>query len=216
MRSWITILGSFFAGVVSTVAVVLLIRSMQAPKIESVPVDASAYAGRAAFRGEGAGPGPRLQIRELNMNSDPLASTLPLVNSLSLNAEQKQKVQAVSTAFKTTYAKWQKDNETELNKLREEFRAAAQSASPEKIRELMQKRQDIQATAPKADDAIAQIKAILTPDQLKTFEQRLATRQTQPDVMRRLVEDRVTTPNRERPTTQPVRTQRNVQARAGV
>jgi Spy/CpxP family protein refolding chaperone len=195
MRSWITILGSYLAGVLSALAVFLLMQSLQSPKTESVAVDPSTYTGRGGggpggFGGGGPGFAGRMQGRDFAVNTDPLASILATAGEVSLNADQKQKVQAVAEAFKTVQAAWQKEHEVELNKLRDEFRAAADAGGRDKIRELMQKRQDIQATAPKTDDTLAKIKAVLTPDQLKNFERRLADRQAQSDPMRGPMNDR--------------------------
>ena len=105
---------------------------------------------------------------------DAFSETLDLVGEASLGLgfdltkEQKDKIQALRVQAKTAQAIWEKEHADELKKLAEQVRAAGQGAATGQFRDMVQKRQDIMATAPNADSAAAKLKAILTAEQLKT------------------------------------------------
>ncbi len=106
-----------------------------------------------------------------------LLGNLNLGTQFTLTAEQKERLTAIRDGVQQAEEKWRKDHEEDFKKLDEESRQAtgADRATAGQVwREISAKRAALMQTAPKADDSVAQIKLLLTEDQRKTVEAKLA------------------------------------------
>lgn len=96
-----------------------------------------------------------------------------VLGDLNLSDEQKGKVKEVfATARKEFQAKAEKHKD-ELAKLREEFQAARQSKDREKLAALAKKRRELMGDGG-GEAILAKIKAVLTDEQKKQFDDKLA------------------------------------------
>lgn len=118
---------------------------------------------------------------------------LSLTPDFSLTRGQKEKLQAIRDEFKTQMDKWRTEHEAEITELRDQAGEMLRGGAgdPQKRQELMQRRQALIATAPNGDAAVKQIKELLTEDQLKPFETKLAERQAGADQTRQQLRERL-------------------------
>lgn len=118
---------------------------------------------------------------------------LNLAPGFTLTEDQKTKIQAIRDQFKTDREKWRKDHEADLKKIQDAFaemREAGGRPDRQKMQDLGKQRQDLQATAPKGDEAAKQIKAILTEDQAKKLEGRQTERKAEQERLRKEMQER--------------------------
>ena len=110
-------------------------------------------------------------------------ATLGEVNlspGFELSAEQKQKIQAIRDEFKSAMEQWRSEHADDLKALDEQQKAlfdnmqAGNPPDPDQMRELMEARGQLMETAPNGQEQADQVKALLTPDQLKKFEEKQA------------------------------------------
>ena len=102
---------------------------------------------------------------------------LNLSPSFNLTKEQKEKIQGIRDSAKQARDKWTAEHQEQINKIGEEFRAALQGQERDKLREIGQQRQDLMSSAPKTEDAAAQLQAVLSDDQKKQLDEQIAKRQ---------------------------------------
>jgi hypothetical protein len=176
MRSWII---SSCAFIVSALLIYGAYRWSKPPTItnDTITLSDSDMQGRGGFGGGGGmgGFGGRMGGMVAQSN-DKLAETVSLVGEASLapgfnlTAEQREKIQTIRDAAKAARAEWQKSRADELKKLSDQSKTIRDAGQRDQIRTLMQKRQEILATAPKSDDAAQKLRTILTPEQLKALD----------------------------------------------
>ena len=117
------------------------------------------------------------------MQPDPFVQTIDALGDLNLRPdftltkEQKEKLQAIRDEVKKGEDKWRADHAAELKKLQDDAAAAREAQDMEKGREVMTKRRELMQTMPKTEDAVTQVKALLSPDQAKLLETRITERQ---------------------------------------
>jgi hypothetical protein len=117
------------------------------------------------------------------MAQDPFVETITALGDLNLRpdfnltAEQKTKLQAVRDEVKAAEDKWRTDHAAELKKIQDDMAAARQAQDQEKMREIGTARRELMQGMPKTDDAAQKVKALLTADQAKALETRIAERQ---------------------------------------
>lgn len=126
---------------------------------------------------------------------DPLASLMTALGDVNLETdftltpEQKEKIQIIVTDFKKSTDKWKTDHEAELKKIQDDFAALRNNAggrqtggnnaagggnnNRQQFQQVTQARQALMDTAPKPDEAIAQIKGLLTTEQLKKLQTKI-------------------------------------------
>jgi len=134
---------------------------------------ASVQAADAPARG---GRGGMFQLDPFRQLIDALGD-VNLRPDFNLTKEQKEKVQAVREQVKKAEDKWRSDNAEEMKKLQEGLRQAMQDQDNDKRNELLGKMRDLMQTQPKTDEAVQQIRAILTADQQKALDTRITERQ---------------------------------------
>lgn len=157
-------------------------RGADDPKPDAPKPDAPARPERPARGGPGAGGrgfpggGPMgMAPRDAVTEAIAALGELNLMPDFTLTKEQKEKVQAIRTTAKTARDKWMADHEADLRKLMEDARAAGgPGGDPDKMREIRTARQELMASAPKTDDAVKELKAALSEDQVKKLDERIA------------------------------------------
>ena len=97
---------------------------------------------------------------------------LNLSPDFTLTKEQKENLKAIRDGVRAAGEKWRKDHQDEITKLQEEMRAARGGGGGNA--DLMQKMRDLYQTYPKSDEAQEQVKALLTADQRKALDAKLA------------------------------------------
>jgi hypothetical protein len=125
--------------------------------------------GRSVFR---FGPERNALAEVLSVLGD--ANLSPDFN---LSAEQKQKIQAIRDEFKKQQEAWRTEHAEDLKKLDEqmaEIRNAGGPPDPDQMRQMMEARHELMSTAPDGEDQAQEVKALLTPDQVKRFDARQA------------------------------------------
>jgi hypothetical protein len=131
---------------------------------------------------------------------DPLAQLMTALGDVNLETdftltpEQKEKIQVIVTDFKKQMEKWRTDHEADLKKIPDDFAAlrnggrqagnngggnVAGGNNRQQFQQATQARQALMETAPKADEAIAQIKGLLTTEQLKKLQTKIDERQAE-------------------------------------
>lgn len=138
-----------------------------------------------AFRGGGMMAG-RTGFDELVLN----VAELNLEPDFNLSIEQERKIKTLRAEVKAAWEKWRKDNEPELQKIQEQFRQLREAGNRDGFRELADKRQALEATAPKNETAEKQLRAILTEEQLKQLDAFLAVKKAEQDAQRQQMMDR--------------------------
>jgi hypothetical protein len=136
------------------------------------------------------------------MARDPIEELIAVLGELNLSpdftltADQKTKVQSVRDDFKKQTDEWRKAHADEIKKLQDEAAelrggggfggggGGQGGANREKMREIFQARQQLMESAPKSDEAVAEIKGILTTDQLKKLDAAVAAKQAEMEKMR--------------------------------
>lgn len=158
-------------------------RGADDPKPDAPKPDAPARPERPA-RGGGpggrGGPGGGMMAGPRDAVTEAIAALgeLNLLPDFTLTKEQKEKVQAIKATAKTAHDKWTADHEADLRKLNEDARAAGgPNADPDKMREIRTARQELMASAPKTEDAVKELKALLSQDQAKMLDEQIAKMQ---------------------------------------
>lgn len=146
------------------------------------------FFGGGMFGDMGGGVFGRDALREFII----VLADVNLAPDFSLSKEQKDQIQAIRDAYRKQQEKWRSDHEADIQKLRERFRDAMRQGGGgrDAFAELNKAREELMATAPKADDAIKQIKAVLTEDQLKRVETRQAELRAEAERMREQMRER--------------------------
>jgi len=138
----------------------------------------------------------------MNVARDPLDEVLLVLGDLNmkadftLTAEQKTKIQESRDALKVLKDKWQADHEADFIQFQEqmnEIRTAGPGGTDtrEKLQGIFTSRQELMETAPKSDETIVEIKGLLTTEQLKTLDARLAARKAEVEKARLEMQDRM-------------------------
>lgn len=121
------------------------------------------------------------------MNRDLLAQLIMMLGDLNLSpdfnlsGEQKQKIQSIRDDFKGATDAFKKDHADELKQLddqQKELMDGFQNGNipdPGAMMELMEQRRAVMQNAPDGGEHASQIRALLTPDQLKKLEEKEAT-----------------------------------------
>lgn len=188
MRNWMIIGGAVLVSVLLAMGLYEWGGDSAGVQAESMAVQDPGPQGRG-MRGAG-GPGFMPAGRMFFQNRDGFAEALSLLGEASLNPdfdltrEQKERIRAIREEVAAARAKWQKDHAEEFKELAEGSRAARGGGSSDQFQQVMQKRQDLLATAPKTDEAAQRLKATLTPDQLKMLEAYTAERRAADEEMR--------------------------------
>lgn len=106
-----------------------------------------------------------MQLANLNMTPD-----------FSLDKAQKEKIAALKAEFDAAVTKFQADNNDEGVKLQDALQKAlhAKDRDQAKIQEYIKQQQELMAKGPKSADTIAKVKELLTADQAKVLEDKLA------------------------------------------
>jgi len=166
---------------ISAAIAVALVGSLSLAKAAD-PQQPEGRAGRRGGAGQPGGPGGFGGFGGFGQR-DALAEAVGALGELnlspkfSLTNEQKEKIQAIRDTAKQARDKWTSEHQEQITKLGEEFRAALQGQERDKLRELGQKRTDLMASAPKTEDATAQLMAVLSDDQRKQVDEQIAKRQ---------------------------------------
>ncbi len=130
--------------------------------------------GGGPVRNAGPGPGgpPPMPFSRLQRLTDSLSALgqASLDPAFEMTVDQKAKIAALRAEYTAADEKWQAENAEELRKIGEGLR----SASGDDRQALDKKRQEIMRTAPSSDAALAKLKAILTPEQVKAMEAQAA------------------------------------------
>jgi hypothetical protein len=120
------------------------------------------------------------------MNRDLLAPVVMMLGELNLSpdfnlsGEQKQKIQSIRDDFKSANEAFKKDHADELKQLddqQKELMDGFQNGNipdPGAMMELMEQRRAVMQNAPDGAEHASQIKALLTPDQVKKLEEKEA------------------------------------------
>ena len=131
------------------------------------------------------GPGAMaLRIGGPGFERDALSSVITtlgganLLPGFNLTEEQKKKIQSIRDDFKYAMEQWRTEHADELKALDEQqeelfanMQAGGGPPDPDQMRDLMEARRDLMDTAPNGEAQTEQVKAVLTPDQLKRFEE---------------------------------------------
>jgi hypothetical protein len=106
--------------------------------------------------------------------------------AFTLTAEQKTKIQAVRDDFKKQIEKWRTDQADTMKKIREQIAGmfggggrGGFGGNPQAWQDVMKAGQDLMATIPSSDEAVKQIEAALTAEQLKVVQVKAAARQAE-------------------------------------
>lgn len=101
-----------------------------------------------------------------------------LLPGFDLSSGQKQKIQSVRDDFKYAMEQWRSEHADELKALDEQqqdlfanMQAGGGPPDPDQMRDLMDARRELMETAPDGEAQAEHVKAVLTPDQLKKFDE---------------------------------------------
>ena len=129
--------------------------------------------GQFGFGRLGFGPGALGEVMttlsDLNMSPD-----------FTLTKDQKEKIHVIREAYTKEMEKWRGDHEADLKKFQDqmaELRGKGPDDNREKRQELFKAQAEFFSTAPKGEEQAKAIKAVLDPEQLKQYEERVAKRQ---------------------------------------
>lgn len=107
-------------------------------------------------------------LTQLNMTTD-----------FTLTVEAKGKLQAVREEWNKAQSDFRQEHRDELKELGQDVMEAYKAGDKEKIKDATKKQQEFMAKGPKAEDYIAKAKAVLTPEQLKLVEAKIAKDETE-------------------------------------
>lgn len=153
--------------------------------------------GRGPGPGGAGGPGPdgptgMMNPRMMRMPDefDRTIGALGMLNlqpDFNLTGEQKQKLQQIREQVKQAEEKWRQEHAEELRELAEDAREAFQSGEGrDQLRDLMERRREIMQTAPTNEDAVKQVKELLSAEQRQALEARLAEREAERPLLERM------------------------------
>ena len=94
-----------------------------------------------------------------------------VLGKMDLTEAQKKRVQATAKAFGQRLAAWRKEHQEQLKTLRSRFQEARKQKDRPQLRDLGERWHKLRADAPKVDELVKQIKATLTPQQVKRFDE---------------------------------------------
>lgn len=119
-------------------------------------------------------------------------SELNFTPDFTLTKEQKEKIQALREDFKKAQEKWRTDHQEDFKKAQEQWAEVrgADPANREKWQEISKAQQQLWATSPNGDEQAKAIKSVLTPEQLKLYEDKIAQRQAEAEKARKQWEER--------------------------
>jgi ribonuclease E len=124
---------------------------------------------REGQRGEARAQGERPQRGEAR----PGDNMRRLLEGLELTEEQREKVRGIVQEGGEKARAFMEENREKFESLRNEMRTAREAGDREKMRELAQKMRELTESGPRGQ-TIEEIKKVLTPEQLKKFEENLA------------------------------------------
>ena len=96
-----------------------------------------------------------------------------LFRRLDLSPEQRAELREIKTEQQKARKNWYEKNEKKLTSIRDDMRVARQDGDREELTRLRKKLNNVMKSSPKPSDAIDDVKAILTKDQVKKFEANL-------------------------------------------
>jgi hypothetical protein len=151
--------------------------------------------------GFGGGPGGGNPAAMLDVARDPMEELIMIIGDLNmkpdftLTADQKTKIQAARDGLKKLRDKWQADHEADFNQFTEQMNELRNSNNPQEMREKMQEitvaRMEVMESMPKSDETVAEIKGILTTEQLRTLDSRLTARKAEQQKAREQLMERM-------------------------
>lgn len=158
--------------------------------------------GGGGFGGGGPGGfGGGNPAAMLNVARDPIDELIMIIGDLNmkadftLTADQKTKIQAARDGLKKVRDKWQADHEADFNQFTEQMNELRNSNNPQDMREKMQAitvaRMEVMESIPKSDEAVVEIKGLLTTDQLKMLDSRLEERKAEQQKAREQMMERM-------------------------
>lgn len=113
-------------------------------------------------------------LTELNMTPD-----------FTLDKAAKQKLQDLRDEFRKAQAKFMEDHKEDFQNLGKERAAAFEAQNQEKLKELTKAMQELRAKGPSAEEYVAKAKVMLTPDQQKVVEAKIAKAEEERKAMER-------------------------------
>lgn len=96
-----------------------------------------------------------------------------LIVDLKLTENQRKELKAIIVPFHEKMAAWRETHKAQLQKLREEFRAAREAKDHDKVLAVAKEFRTLWETAPHVKDILPEIKKVLTPEQVDLVKERL-------------------------------------------
>lgn len=152
----------------------------------AVALGAASFSFAADEEAPATRPVPPVKIRVNDMMlpgsvlmGDPLNDLITKLGGVNLkpgftlSEDQKKQIEQIREDYATKLKEWRTQNDPQLQKLQDQMRMAGNAigVDREKWRRIAAEQQQIMATMPKSDEPAAQIRKLLTPEQLKMFEE---------------------------------------------
>lgn len=102
------------------------------------------------------------------------AAIMDILKELNLTEEQKTQVRTVLADAKKSMDDWRTANQAELDKIHADLKAAHEAKDRDAAQKAHARRMELMKSAPQPDANHAKLRAILTPDQQKTFDEKIA------------------------------------------
>lgn len=96
-----------------------------------------------------------------------------LIVDLKLTENQRKELKAIIIPFHEKMAAWRETHKPQLQKLREEFKAAREAKDHDKVLAVAKEFRTLWETAPHVKDILPEIKKVLTPEQVELVKERL-------------------------------------------
>lgn len=96
-----------------------------------------------------------------------------LLKDLGLSDAQKEQIHAIGGEFRTKMQKWREEHKDEIQKLREEAKAAREAKDRDKGREAMTKLEALRKSGPDPKSMFDEMGKVLNEEQRAKFEERL-------------------------------------------
>ena len=133
----------------------------------------AALAARAADEPKKEGEKPNRSEKEGDRAGGDRGQMLArLLEGLNLTDEQKEKVKAVQAKNAEARTKWEAENKDKLDPIRAKMQAAREKQDREGMRAAFEELRKVSETAPRPD-LMAQMKDILTAEQLEKLQKRM-------------------------------------------
>lgn len=102
------------------------------------------------------------------------AAMMDLIKELNLTDEQKTQMRTIMADGKKSMDDWRTANQAELDKINADIKAAHEAKDRDAAQKAHASRMELMKSAPNPESNHAKIRAILTPDQQKTFDEKAA------------------------------------------